>query len=250
MGMEIAVASRLPPFEKRRRFFKAVDVAPADGGWAVRLDGRTPRSAAGQPLKLPTESLARLVAGEWEAQTEEIDAAAMPATRLAWAAIADATRASAADRIVAFASTDLLCYFAERPAALVERQERRWGQVIEWAEQTLGLEFRRVEGVIHRPQPHETIERVRALAGATPDFALAGLDAATTLFGSAILGFALARGALSGMAAFELSRLDEAFQEETWGVDAEAARRAEAMADEAQMLDRWFRALAPEKTGA
>jgi chaperone required for assembly of F1-ATPase len=51
------------------------------------------------------------------------------------------------------------------------------------------------------------------------------------------------RGKLTGDAAFDLSRLDETFQEERWGVDHEAAERAPRMRAEAEMLDRWFAAL-------
>ena len=63
------------------------------------------------------------------------------------------------------------------------------------------------------------------------------------LLGSAILGLAVLRGAITGEEAFELSRLDEAFQERQWGVDAEAAERTEARRAEAVLIDRWFRAL-------
>ena len=125
----------------------------------------------------------------------------------------------------------------------MERQERRWGAVIDWAEQALGAAFHRTQGIVHQPQPAATIARIEALAAAEDDFALAGLAAAAALFGSAILAFALRRGELTAEAAFELSRLDETFQEERWGVDAEAAARADAMATEAAMLERWFAAL-------
>jgi chaperone required for assembly of F1-ATPase len=81
------------------------------------------------------------------------------------------------------------------------------------------------------------------LARAEDAFALTGLIAAAALFGSAILAFALRRGELTAEAAFELSRLDETFQEERWGVDAEAAARADAMAKEAVTLGQWFGSL-------
>ncbi len=170
----------------------------------------------------------------------------MPATRLAWGALAlgdEGVRAGAVARVAGFAELDLVCYFADGPASLVERQERRWGAVIDWAEQALGAAFHRTQGVIHQPQPPATIARIEALAAAEDDFALAGLTAAAALFGSAILAFALRRGELTAEAAFELSRLDETFQEERWGVDAEAAARADAMAKEALMLGAWFAAL-------
>jgi chaperone required for assembly of F1-ATPase len=232
--------------ERLRRFYRAAETAPAEGGYAVRLDGRQPRSPQGQALILPTEALARLVAEEWAAQGENVLTETMPATRLAWGALAlgdDRVRAGAVARVASFAEFDLVCYFADRPASLVERQERRWGAVIDWAEQALGAAFHRAQGVIHQPQPPATIDRIAALAAAEDDFALAGLAAAAALFGSAILALALQRGELTAEAAFDLSRLDETFQEERWGVDAEAAARADAMAKEAVTLGVWFEAL-------
>lgn len=234
--------------ERMRRFYKAADVAPADGGgFAVRLDARQPRSPHGEPLVLPTKALAELVAAEWNAQGENILPETMRATRLAWGALAlggdEQVRGGAVARVAGFAETDLLCYFAEGPPSLVERQERRWGAVIDWAELALGAAFHRAQGIVHQPQPPATIARVEELAAVESDFALAGLAAAAALFSSAILAFALRRGELTADAAFELSRLDETFQEERWGVDAEAAARAEAMAKEAMMLGSWFAAL-------
>ncbi|HEY1752184.1 MAG TPA: ATP12 family chaperone protein, partial [Caulobacteraceae bacterium] len=112
--------------ERRRRFYKAADTAPAEGGGvAVRLDGRTPRSPEGAALVLPTAGLAELVAAEWAAQGEELLPATMPATQLAWAALAadrEGARRAAVARVAGFAASDLLCYFADGPAPLVERQ--------------------------------------------------------------------------------------------------------------------------------
>jgi chaperone required for assembly of F1-ATPase len=231
--------------ERRRRFYAKVDTVPAEGGFAVQLDGRAPRSPEGAPLVLPTEALAELVAAEWDAQVKDIDPGSMPATRLAWGALAlsEESRASAIERVASFAATDLLCYFADWPSGLVELQERRWGPVLDWAETALAASFHRAQGIVHRPQPQATLDRIAALAGEEDAFALTGLAAAAALFGSAILAFALRRGELTAEAAFELSRLDETFQEERWGVDAEAAARADSMAREAVTLGRWFETL-------
>jgi chaperone required for assembly of F1-ATPase len=231
--------------ERRKRFYASVDVATVNDGFAVRLDGRAPKSPAGAALVLPTEPLAQLCAAEWAAQSEYIDPVSMPATRLAWSALAldDATRAVAVERLASFAGSDLLCYFADGPASLVERQERRWGPVIAWAEQALAARFHRTQGIVHQPQPQATLDRIAELARSEDAFALTGLTAAAALFGSAILAFALRRRELTAEAAFELSRLDETFQEERWGVDAEAAARADAMAREAVTLGQWFEVL-------
>jgi len=232
-------------FERRKRFYAEVDSQPVNGGFSVRLDGRTPKSPTGAPLVLPTAALARAVADEWAAQTAEVDLNTMPLTRLAWGALSldEQHRAVAAEQITAFAGSDLLCYFADGPAGLVDREQRRWGPVIDWAEAALGVRFHRTQGIVHQPQPSDTLARIGVLARSEDDFALVSLAAAAGLFGSAILAFALRRGQLTADAAFDLSRLDETFQEERWGVDAEAAARADAMARQAVTLERWFRAL-------
>ena len=229
----------------RRRFYAQVDTAAAPGGFAVFLDGRTPRSPEGRPLVLPNQALAELAAGEWAAQGEYLQAASMPATRLAWTAIdrTPSVRAELAAEVARFAATDLVCYFAEHPAGLVRRQEAGWGPMIEWAQDALGVTFRRVHGVAHQAQPPATLDRIAALAQETDDFTLTGLAYGAALFGSAILALALQRGRLTADEAFQLSRLDETFQEEQWGLDAEAAERADAMAADAVTLGRWFEAL-------
>jgi len=231
--------------ELPRRFYREAAAGPVDGGHGVLLDGRPVRTPQGLRMVLPTAALGALVAAEWESQGERIAIGDMPATRLAFTTLDAAAnaRAALADDVARWAGSDALCYFADRPDALVERELLHWGPVIDWAQTALELQLVRVTGVVHQPQPPETIAKVRALAAALDDFRLTGLAMAASLFGSAILALALERGELTGEAAFALSRLDEAFQEELWGVDAEAAERTARMGTEALMLERWFRAL-------
>ena len=127
--------------------------------------------------------------------------------------------------------------------SLVERQEREWSPWLKWASEQ-GVALEPATGIIHRAQPGPSLDRVKTLALDLDDYALTGLAAATPLFGSAVLALALQRGALSGETAFDLSRVEEDFQESRWGVDEEAAERTQARRDEAVMLERWFKALA------
>lgn len=231
--------------ERLKRFWKDVDVAEAEGGWAVRLDGRTPKTPAHAPMIVPTQAAARLVADEWAAQGQFLEPAAMPATRLASTAIdrVSQAREAVADEIAAYSGSDLLCYLAQDPSSLVERQSREWAPWRAWAATELGVHLEPAEGIVHRPQDPAAVARVRELALRLDDFALTGLAMAVPLMGSAVLGLALHRGASSADALFDASRLDEAFQEERWGVDAENAARTAARREEARLLERWFRAL-------
>lgn len=229
-----------------RRFYTAVDTAPTTGGgFAVRLDGRTPKSPAGAPLHLPTRALAELCAAEWAAQGDVVEPGSMPAVRLAFTALdrgADA-RDALADEVARYAGSDGIAYFADAPDALVDRQAARWGPWLDWARDELHAPLVRAEGVVHRPQPPAALDRVRALALEQDAFGLTGLAYACALFGSAVLALAVARSALSGADAHDLARLDEAWQEEQWGVDAEAAARTAGRLRDADLADRWFAAL-------
>lgn len=231
--------------ERIKRFWKLADVLADEGGWTVRLDGRTPKTPAGNTLTLPTEAAARLVADEWAAQGEFLVPGTMPATRLASTAIdrVSQTREPVAAEIAAYAGSDVICYLAENPGSLVARQQAEWGPWRDWAARELDVALRPAEGIVHRAQSPEALERVKALALALDDHALTGLATAVPLLGSAVLGLAVQRGALSGEAALDLSRLDEAFTESRWGVDEEAALRTAAHRAEASLLQRWFEAL-------
>lgn len=232
--------------DRVRRVWTDVGVEPRDRGWAVTLDGRVPKTPAGAKVMLPSEAVARMVAEEWAAQGEFLDPSTMPAQRLAATAIdrVSQARQAVAEEIAAYAGSDALCYLAEAPTSLVERQARQWTPWRDWAARELGVALEPCEGIIHRTQSPEAIARVRALALELDDFGLAGLAMAAPLFGSAVLGIALQRGAASGGDLFDVSRLEEVFQEERWGVDEEAAERTAARRAEAEMLDRWFRVLA------
>lgn len=240
------MADSTDPLRRQRRFYEKVSVEARDSGFALLLDGRQPRTPGGRPLNLPTHALAERLAGEWRVQGEVINYGAMPATRLAHTAIdvVAGARLLSIEAVTRFGGADLLCYFAEHPANLVHRQEKTWLPLLEWARQTHGLTFERASGIIHREQPPRTLERLQTIVAPLDDFALAGLAFGAALFGSAILALAVRDGRINADQAMAASRLDEIFQEEGWGVDAEAESKADAMAVEAVMIERWFAALA------
>jgi chaperone required for assembly of F1-ATPase len=228
-----------------KRFYKVAAAAPVEGGFAVQLDGRTPKTPGGARLVLPTIGLAELVAGEWEAQGEHIDVQAMPLTRLANTAIdrVSQVRTETADEVARYAGSDLLCYFTDYPRVLVAEQAARWGPVLEWAANDLGIELNRAVGIVHQPQDPAALARVQQLALELDDFGLAGLAHLGALLGSSILALAVLKGRLSAEEAYDLSRLDEAFQVRQWGQDEEAAVRTANHAAEAAGLGRWLQAL-------
>jgi chaperone required for assembly of F1-ATPase len=214
-----------------KRFYAAVSVAPADGLFAVHLDGRPVRTPARALLSLPTEKAASLVAEEFDAQAQVIDPVTMPVMRLVNTAldgVANDPQAVLED-ILRFASTDMLCYRADTPQGLVDRQNAHWDPVLDWARSALGACFNLAEGVIHVEQPRESIAVLGAhLARRAEPLRLAALHLMTSLTGSALLALAADFGELDPEAVWLAAHVDEDWQIEQWGQDAEAVARRNA----------------------
>ena len=170
-----------------RRFYKAVTTGTVTGGHAVLLDDRTPRAPGGTPLILPTAALAALVAQEWNAQDPHIVMTSMPAVRLAYTALekVGAVREAVAGEAARYAGSDLLCYRAEAPRALVVEQAAAWDPLLDWSA-GLGVRLELAAGIVHRKQPASSLGRVQALALELDDFGLSALAHAAGLFGSAV----------------------------------------------------------------
>jgi chaperone required for assembly of F1-ATPase len=212
-----------------KRFYREASVVAGEHGFALTLDGRPARTPAKAPLQVPTRCLAEALAVEWNAQEEVIDPAAMPLTRIVNSAIdgvAAEMDAVSAD-IVAYVGSDLICYRADGPEELVRRQLEAWEPVLSWFEAWAGSPLNRATGVIHVEQPQAALEAAAEAVAGLDAFGLAALGVMTTLTGSAILAFAVARGRLEPEAAWAAAHVDEDYQIEKWGEDAEAmARRA------------------------
>ena len=233
------------PTEKPRRFYQKATGAVFEDGYAVLLDGRPARTPGGVRLKLPTLALAELLAAEWEATQGVINFEAMPATRLAFTVIdrVEDVRGGIAAQVARYAGSDVVCYLADGPQGLIDREEAAWAPWRDWAARELNLTLACTSGIGHVAQPLESLSRAEVLALELDDFSLAALAFAAALLGSAVLAFAVQRGALGAPAALAASRIDEIFQEERWGVDAEAAARVAVLEREADMIDAWFGAL-------
>ncbi|WP_353641702.1 ATP12 family protein [Mesorhizobium sp. WSM2239] len=213
-----------------KRFYKDVSIAPTGEGFGVHLDGRPVRTPGKAILALPTEKAAKLVAEEFAAQGEKIDPSTMPVYRLVNTAIdgVAADPAAVRDDVARFASSDLLCYRADAPAGLVERQATAWDPVLDWAQRALGARLLLAQGVIHVEQPRKAVEAIEAhLALRQNPLRLAALHLMTTLTGSALLAIAVEAGEIDAETAWSAAHVDEDWQTEQWGQDSEAmARRA------------------------
>jgi len=228
-----------------KRFYKSVTVGEIDAGFGIALDGKPLTTPGRVTLALPTRALAEAIAEEWRGQAEEVVPG--PLTRLANTA-AERTphrRGETAAQILEFGKSDLLCYRAEGPDELVARQGRGWNPLLDWARERHGAALSVTAGIGFVEQPAEALLALERAVWAHDDFALTALHAAAALAGSLVLALALVDGRLIAAEAYVLARIDETFQAEKWGVDAEAAARAAYQLAELEAAERFLRLSRP-----
>lgn len=239
---EVAGKSPLDPHEaarqssrapQRKRFYADVSVGETPEGFAVLLDGKPIRTPSRKPLIAPTRGIAEAIAAEWSAQRDVIDPMTMPMTRLGNSVVEGVVDrvGDVVDDIAKYFGSDLLCYRAGHPQALVAREADAWDPVLFWAAETFGARFILAEGIVHISQPEPTLVAARAALPGEP-WTVAAFHVVTTITGSALLALALARGFRDADAVWAAAHVDEDWNSEQWGVDEEvAARRAARLVD-------------------
>jgi chaperone required for assembly of F1-ATPase len=227
-----------------KRFWDTATAAPHDeGGFTVLLDGRPMRLPGGGPLRLPALPLAQAVAEEWQAvggaKGGEMSMEHVPLTRMVGTAI-DRVAPDPEPSIVAIAQygeTDLLCYRGDdRRLAAIQAAE--WDPMLEWAARALDAPLLVTTGIRHVAQPAASLAALRSAVAALPPLELTAAGLAVPLLGSLVLGLALAHGRLDGAGATRLALLEESWQQDIWGEDAEALARRRAIAKDVALAER------------
>lgn len=228
-----------------RRFYKVAGMADTEGGCLIQLDGRPVNTPAKTRLVVPSAALAQAIAEEWNAQGETVEPATMPLTQLANTAIdrVAGDREGVLCSVLAYAESDLLCYRADQPAELEARQNAIWQPLLDWAALEFDAPLTVTRGVLPISQPRSSVEALRAVLSGLDDLHLAAVGHATGLSGSIVVGLALAAGRVTAEQAFEAANIDEAYQRERWGADAEATARLEHLRREIAATDRFLKLL-------
>ncbi|WP_299694567.1 ATP12 family protein [uncultured Tateyamaria sp.] len=213
---------------KQKRFWTNAEAVADGSGWTIELDGRRVKTPAKAALHLPTQSLAQAIAAEWAAQEDVVDPLSMPFTRSANAAIDKVAiqKAEVADMLAAYGDADLLCYRADQPKELVDRQAAVWDAYLNWAAENLGARLAPRTGLMHESQDPAALTILSETTHAMSPFALAAFHDLVSLSGSWVLGFAAAKDMTTLPEIWAASRLDEIWQAEQWGDDEEALELA------------------------
>ena len=223
-----------------KRFFKEAAAVKSDGAYGVRLDGKLLQTPAKRELHVPSRALAEAIAAEWQGQGATVSPLALPLTRLVSTALDRvARRTEVVAEIAKYAATDLLCYHADDPPELAARQQRVWQPLLDWAEARYAAPLAVTQGITPIAQPASALAAIERAIDEHDAMLLVALHLATTACGSVILALALLAGRISAEEAFAAAQLDESFQIERWGEDAEQTQRRAALKEDIALAARF-----------
>jgi chaperone required for assembly of F1-ATPase len=176
---------------------------------------------------------------------ENIIPEAMPFTKLAFTAVdrVAPNRDAVIDQIAAFANSDVVCYRASEPSDLVERQQKDWDPVLDWAREDLGASFQTADGIEFIVQDHEAIDAVTEEISGASDLFLTVLHTLAANSGSLLISLAVAKGRLEHSEAFRIANCDTLYQMEKWGADSEAQSRLDMLAAEFESATNFLKLL-------
>jgi chaperone required for assembly of F1-ATPase len=217
-----------------RRFYRQVAVSAVETGWQITLDGKILRSPAKADLILPTEQLADAIRAEWDAQIDQIRPQTMPMMQLASTAVdrVQPHRQQVMADIAGYAGSDLLCYRADMPEELVRRQTQIWQPLLDWANHRFDTALQATTGIVAIAQSATSLARYLQVIDTHDSWRLTALANLTGITGSLVIALALLEQWITPGEAVSAAQLDELFQAERWGEDAEAKQRRLGLANE------------------
>jgi len=225
-----------------KRFYKSAGVTETPEGFGVALDGKPVRTPAKRPLMVPTRALAEAIAREWLAQAKTVDPNGLPLTRLASIALdlVAPRREAVVAEVAKYAGTDLVCYRADQPPELAERQHAAWQPLVDWASLRFDAPLTVTAGILPLPQPPASLKALEIAVAAYDTHRLAALHLATAACGSLVVALALIEGRIDAEAAFASAELDQSYEIERWGEDVEQAKRRQGVKEDIALAARFI----------
>jgi len=223
----VALTRKAQEAAKIKRFYKQVSIEKNGADYCISLDRRRLKTPAKADLSVPCRALADAICTEWAEQKEHILPHTMPVTKLVNVSIdtVATSRDTVVSDVAAYAGSDLLCYRAERPIALIDLQAEHWDPVLDWVREELDAPFEAACGVIHVPQPDQSLAAIKRQVEVLDDLRLSAVASMTNLTGSVFLALAVCHGRLEAADAWAAAHVDEDWQIREWGEDEEAAER-------------------------
>ncbi|MFV0322397.1 MAG: ATP12 family protein [Alphaproteobacteria bacterium] len=209
-----------------KKFWSHVEVKQNEYGYSIFLDGRVLKTPLKKSVSLPNLALAEAVAAEWQAQQGHIKPRTMPLSRLAMTVIDQLQddpkmQSQWITEASQYLETDLLLFPSPSPQELYMKEQQQWLPLIEWSGAILHHQFHVHEGLSVSTYNQKAVERLKQHIQNYNLWKQAAYVTFVQICGSAIVALAVAEGKIDGDNAQKAVLVQEYYQRDQWGSDAE-----------------------------
>ena len=222
-----------------KRFYKLVSTEKVSGGFHILLDGKPVKTKSGAHLLASNEAIANRLMQEWAAQEEHILPNTMPFTQIINTIIdrVSVERDVMSAAVLKYLDTDLICYFADEPEALVKLQKDKWQPWLDWFEGKFESKLKTTTDLAALTQEKSAHDAVAKYVDGLDDEHFTILQIVTSVSGSVILGLALTCGDASADQLFDACYIEESFKDALYDAEKYGEDPILAKAQKAAMQD-------------
>jgi len=227
---------------KNTRKYKLVKTSSENGGEVILLDEKKLKTPEKREIFLPSKELAKAISKEWAIQEKTIKISEMPLTKLCFTAIDKVSpyRFDNIQKLLTWASSDLLCYHVDNNQELIDLQDSLWQPHLDWLELSVGVKLKTTKKMSFINQPKNSIKELEKFLTTLDDFTLVCVIGLVEIFGSIVLSLRVSCGGLDYQRAFKDSMLHEYWQRKKWGDDPEALQRESNILKELESIQKFL----------
>lgn len=135
------------------------------------------------------------------------------------------------EKLLQFSVTDSLFFWSDNPV-LGSKQEKLWLPILLWANDEIRIKYTPTKTIEVPAQPKENRIIMKNFLQSLSDKELTGFYLAALNTNSEILAAALVKGHINAEDAFDAAYLEELWQAENWGYEAEAEKKRQSLKQE------------------
>lgn len=140
------------------------------------------------------------------------------------------------EKLVQYSLTDMLLFWGQEED-LIDRQEKLWGPLLQWASDAFNARFVKTQGLDVLEENKESGYRLKIFMESLSNKELAAFYLAALNMRSVLLAAALVKGHINADEAFRAAFVEELWQSENWGTDEETQKKRDEMKEELKDIE-------------
>ena len=144
------------------------------------------------------------------------------------------------ERMVNFSLTDTLLFRNPDAVELIEEERKVWDPIVDWAKEKMAVDFKASESLEVPIENNASLPRLQVFLESLSDKELVAFYEVSKITKSVLLAAAFVRGKVNAEDAFRAAFLEEIWQADKWGHEAQADKRRDEIKQELKDVENFL----------